>query len=196
MRFWLHCPRRPQGCHCSATPCRSTSSLLTNQRKNFTRNAGMLVVVSAHESIGPWGNALLTLTNVADFVIATPSFIFCVDTEQSVDATRLTEGLHVVTGHVDGECTVAVDNPALCADHRVCSTNGIRTLQHRTYRTVTSPYNSGCLAAKCCPNILFLCQLPPPSPPPPHKTSALLNCNTKTGASCSMPTATCTIPII
>ena len=126
----------------------------------------MLVFVSAHESIGPWGNALLTLTNVADFVIATPSFIFCVDTEQSVDATRLTECLHVVASHVDGECTVAIDNPALCADHRVCSTNGIRTLQHRTYRTVTSPYNSGCLAAKCCPNFLFLCQFPPPPPTP------------------------------
>ena len=97
------------------------------------------MLARAHESIGPWGNALLTLANVADFVIATPSFIFCVDTEQSVDATRLTECLHVVASHVDGECTVAVDNPALCADHRVCSTNGIRTLQHRTYRTVTSP---------------------------------------------------------
>ena len=120
-----------------------------------------LLLARAHESVGPWGNALLTLTNVADFVIATPAFVFCVDTEQSVDATRLTEGLHVVTGHVDGECAVAVDNPALCADHRVCSTNGILTLQHRTYRTVRSPYNSGCLAAKCCPNFLFLCQSPP-----------------------------------
>ena len=80
------------------------------------------------------------MADVADFIVQTATIvsIVAVITQQTILVTLMDAGEGLCVVHVAGECTVAVDNSALCADHEVCPTNGIPTLQDKINITVTS----------------------------------------------------------
>ena len=57
------------------------------------------------------------LANVADFVVPAAANVFAVYTPQTILVTLVDAGEGLWIRHLAGECTVAADNAALCANH-------------------------------------------------------------------------------
>ena len=63
----------------------------------------------------------LYFAEVSDFIVQTAAIVSVVTviTHQSILVTLIDAGEGLCVVHLAGECTVAPDNPTLCAKHRV-----------------------------------------------------------------------------